>query len=147
MQIIGFNFTSLSSEKKDEFEIGNSHRTGIEFLDVKKEEKSLIREKETLSVKYQYKLSYFFEEKKKEKITAEIVIEGNILFAAEKDEASNLLKGWKKKKIDPQIRIPLFNVILRRCSPKALFLEEELNLPSHIPMPQVKPGQSPEEKE
>jgi hypothetical protein len=145
MQIIGFNFTKITAEKKPEFKRGNSHRTNIEFLDIKKEDTSLLMNQHTIAVNYKYSLSYFHEEKKKEKITAEIILEGNILFAADEKESAEILKDWKKKAIPQGVKIALFNTILRRCSPKALLLEEEINLPPHLPIPQVS-SENPEEK-
>lgn len=147
MQIIGFNFTRMSAEKQPEFNRGNSHRTNIEFLEIKKEEKSLLNDKDTMSIKYQFSLSYFREEKKKEKTTAEIVLEGSILIATEKNESTDLEKAWKKKAIPQELKLPLFNMILRKCSPKAILLEEEVNLPCHLPIPQVRAGAPEENKE
>ena len=55
----------------------------------------------------------------------------------------NLDKGWKDKEIPEEFRIAIFNIILRKASVRALQLEEELNLPYHMPFPSIK---SQEEK-
>ena len=59
--------------------------------------------------------------------------------SASKEDSKTLTKSWKKNEIPDGTKIPLFNVILKKCTTKALQLEEELLLPSHIPMPQLRP--------
>ena len=56
-------------------------------------------------------------------------------------KVKEIVKEWKKKKMDPQIKEQVFNLILRRCNVKAFSLEEDLNLPTHFPMPQVQKEQ------
>lgn len=68
----------------------------------------------------------------------EVSFEGSILLALEKDEAKEFIKSWKKKEIPKDKVLPLYNFILKKCSVRALQLEEELGLPSHIPFPQIK---------
>jgi len=65
-------------------------------------------------------------------------LEGKILIAVDPKIAKEILKQWKKKKMPEDFRLLLFNVILKKSSLKALYLEEELNLPLHMPMPSFK---------
>jgi hypothetical protein len=44
-------------------------------------------------------------------------------------------KLWKKKEMPNAMRLPIFNFILRKCTAKALTLQDELGLPTHIPLP------------
>jgi hypothetical protein len=55
-----------------------------------------------------------------------------------------VLKKWKNKKIEDEVRVPLFNLILTKCNLKALQFEEEFGLPTHIPFPRVSPQQDKE---
>ena len=51
--------------------------------------------------------------------------------------AREVLKGWKDKENLEEFRMFMFNVILRKSNIKALELEDELNLPPHIPLPSL----------
>ena len=52
-------------------------------------------------------------------------------------ELKQFLDSWKDKKIPEHLRTSLFNFIMNKCNIKALFLEDELGLPLHIPMPKL----------
>ena len=56
----------------------------------------------------------------------------------EQKKMNEMVKGWKKeKKISPEIIQGLFNTIIARSNIKALQLEQDLNLPPHLPMPKL----------
>jgi len=145
MQIIGFNFNKISGIKEEELPQGISTNMNVEFLDILKADQSFINNKETLSVKFRYNLDYNKEEKKKPKTHANITLGGTVILGAEKEESKELIQEWKKKKVADQFKIFIFNFILRKCSIKAILLQDELNLPSHIPIPQIRPGQQPQD--
>jgi hypothetical protein len=48
-------------------------------------------------------------------------------------------KNSGTKKIPDKMRVPIFNFIMSKCNIKALSLEDDLNLPYHIPMPRLEP--------
>jgi hypothetical protein len=137
MQIIGFNYNKISSQKSEDFTEGKAPTMNLEFTDIKEESSTPFANKKALLVKFQYILDYMKTEKKKEVSQADITIEGTIILAAEKKEVDKIIKEWKKKKIDNRFKIFIFNFILKKCSAKAILLQEELNLPNHIPMPQL----------
>ncbi len=149
MKVIGLNFTKISATKDSNFQVGKSINTDIEFTDVAKESVSLLKEdSEALRVSFRFSVTYLESDDKKSKKNAEIAFEGNIIVSGTKDESKDIQKAWKKKEIQNSFKVPLFNLILRKCSPKALQLEEELNLPTHIPLPQIRPGpQQPADEE
>jgi hypothetical protein len=140
MRVIGFTFEKILAEKRESYKIGGSINTNIEFTDIKKEEFDLIKDKETLKVFYKADVNYLNTDRKKESkdLDAQVSFEGSILVSTEKDESKEILKGWKNKKVSPTVQVPLYNFILRKCSTKAIILQEELNLPSHVPFPQIK---------
>jgi len=153
MQIVGFNFTKVLAERKPTIGPKTSINTNIEFLDLSKEEIDILKDQEALKITFNFSVIYSDtpeKEKPKEKTSKEelgkISFEGVILLTSNSEEIKNLLKSWKKKEIPNNLKVPLFNLILKRCSTKALDLEEQLNLPSHIPFPQItlkpKEGQS-----
>jgi hypothetical protein len=57
---------------------------------------------------------------------------------AESKIIKDFIKQWKQKKLPEEHRILIFNVILKKSNLKAMQLEDELNLPLHIPLPSVK---------
>ena len=113
--------------------------TNIEFLSIDKEKNELLKDAEILPTQFRFSLSYYeTDEKVKDKRgpkQGEIIFEGSLLLSTTKDEAKDILKSWKKKEIPQNLRQPLFNTILRKCTLRALSLQEELNLPSHINIP------------
>ena len=132
MRIIGFNFTKISGKRLNEGAGPSGElkiNTDIEIPELKEVKSDILKTKEEiLAAKFTYTINY-------NPNFAKIELEGKILLALEPKAAKEIIKQWKKKKISEDFRIPLFNVILKKSSLKALDLEEELNLPLHIPMP------------
>lgn len=132
MRVIGFNFTKISIERfKNTLEPPEELKinTQIDIPEIEELKTDVLKTKEDLlSVRFTYEISY-------NPGFAKINLEGRILLALNPKIAKEVLKQWKKKKISEDLRIPLFNVILKKSSLKALALEEELNLPLHIPLP------------
>ena|SRR3989344_6688814 len=136
MKLLGFNFTKINAYKGTEFKSCPASIT-IEFEEIIKDKIDMIKDSEVLNATFTFSVKYSPDEKKAEKNEAEIAFQGNILFAADKDESKEILKEWKKKELSASFKIPLFNLILKRCSTKALNLEEELSLPYHMPLPKI----------
>jgi hypothetical protein len=139
MKIIGFNYTKISAEKAHKI-INATVNTNIEFLNVEKESMNLLKDAEPLKITFKYNLTYEGKEKKPEK-QGEIMFEGYIIIAATKDEVKNINKAWKNKEFPISLKIPLFNIILKKCTPKAIYLQDEISLPSHVPVPRLSPKQ------
>lgn len=140
MRVIGFNFTKVSAERQPSFKSKSAINTDIEFKDIDKEELDLLKDKEPVKVSFLFKITYTNQENKKDKNPdAELSFEGSIILSTDKEESKEILKSWKKKEMPNSFKIPMFNLILKKCTPKALQLQDELNLPSHIPMPQLVP--------
>jgi len=138
MQVIGFNISKVLAEKSPSFKPASVINTDIEFINIEKEKIEVLKNIEPIKVFFKYTVSYFDskEEKKKE---GEVIFEGNVILSAEDQEAKDIEKAWKKKELPDSTKIPLFNFILKKCSPKALHLEDEIDLPSHIPYPRLRP--------
>lgn len=144
MQVVGFNFTKVLAERQPEISPKTSINTNIEFLDLSKEEINLLKDQEVLKVTFNFSVDYSSSEKSEEKkersskeALGKISFEGLILLTTTDEEIKSILKSWKKKEIPSHLKVPLFNLILKKCSTKALELEEQLNLPPHIPFPQI----------
>lgn len=131
MQIIGFNFEKIEAERKKPVVGKIEVNSNIDIEDIEESKLDVIKDKSALKLSFDFKIKYKPE-------IAEINLRGSVLLLTEKDEAKSILKKWKVKKISDEIRIPIFNVILTKANLRALQLEEELNLPTHIPLPKIK---------
>ena len=133
MKIIGFNISKVSAEKnqpiKGKLEVK-------QHIDLKKIEKDSIPISDKPALKFEFEFTISYNPK-----IADITLSGVILALDDKDESKEILKQWKKKKLGPSFKMPLFNFILDKCNLKALHLEEELGLPFHIPFPKLRPEQ------
>ena len=141
MQLIGFNLKKILAQKALEFKRGPIN-TNIEFSDVKEEEVPLLKDSNAVKISFIFSISYAHPEKTQDaslENLGEVSFEGEMMFSVTKDEFKEITKSWKKKQIPDQFRVPLINFILTKCSTKALSLEDDLNIPFHIPFPQVRP--------
>lgn len=134
MKVIGFNLTKIAAEKKQQ-KITAKPNTSIEFTDIEKEKVDLLKDAEALKISFLYNTSYQDQEKKEKQ--GEIIFEGDIALAVSKEESKDIQKSWKKKQVPSSLNLFLFNLILRRCTPKAIMLEDEVSLPFHTPMPRL----------
>ena len=71
-------------------------------------------------------------------------MEGVLTVDLDKTEDKDFSKTYKKKEMNNQLKELIFNFLLRKCSPRAVELEDQLNLPLHITIPQVKIGNTNE---
>ena len=139
MRFIGFNFSKISIEKsKDNLEnlkISNK----INISEIKKVKSDFFKTKEEiLEAKFSYEIIY-------EPQIANLSFEGSVLLSIDSKESKEILKKWETKEISENFKIILFNIILKKSNLKALQLEYEMNLPTHITLPFLK-GQKKEEK-
>lgn len=133
MKLIGFNFNKISIEKFSDNVKNLKIDTKIDVPEIK-ELKSIDffkTKEELIGVKFKYDISY-------DPNFAKIELAGDILLSIEPKIAKDILKQWKNKKISEDFRITLFNIILRKSNLKALQLEDEMNLPLHLPLPTLK---------
>ena len=133
MKIIGFNFDKINIEKlPGKTEKNLEVKTNIDIFEIKeiKSENTIMKE-DFIGVQFIFNVNY-------DPDFAKINLSGNVLFAVNQKLSKDILKQWKDKKMPEDFRILLFNVILRKANLKALELEEEMNLPLHVPMPSLK---------
>lgn len=136
MKLAGFNFTKINVEK------GTKERpkdlkinTNIEILDITTKKSSFLKAKETfLVIQFSHMIEYG-------QGFAKIELSGNVALVLDSKMGKDILKEWKQKKMPVDFKIDLFNLILNKTNIRALPLEEEMNLPYHIPLPSLKhPG-------
>ena len=135
MKIVGFGLDKISGEKKKPISGKLEVKSNLEILEVKKAELELMKKEATLKFSFRYSILY-------EPGFAELVFEGFIVLVVDESKSKDILKEWKKKKVEDDVRVPLFNIVMTKCNIKALQIEEELSLPTHIPMPRIQPPQN-----
>jgi len=133
MKIIGFNFDKINIEKlPGKTEKNLEVKTNIDISEIKEIKSENLSMKENfIGVQFIFNVNY-------DPDFAKINLSGNVLFAVDQNFSKDILKQWKDKKMPEDFRILLFNVILRKANLKSLELEEEMNLPLHVPMPSLK---------
>lgn len=132
MRIISFNLTKILIEKEEKPREKVQISQNINIKEITKE-KIPISDIEVLKITFNLTIDY--EEKH-----ARVEFEGNLMLIPEKEEMKTLLDSWKNKKIPDQAKIFIFNFIMNKCNVKALYLEDELGLPYHVPMPRITPN-------
>ncbi len=128
MTLVGFNLIKIQAERKKQISGKIEVKTDINILNIKKEDIEMIKNKDVLSFNFEFSIDYSPD-------IAKIVFEGEVLLALEQKETKEVLNKWKKKEIEEGLRLNIYNIILTRCSVKALSLEEDMNLFPHIPLP------------
>lgn len=132
MKLAGFNFIKVNVEKKSSNLKDLKIDTKIDIRDIKLVETSMFKtEEKFLAIQFEYFIDY------KENV-AKVDLLGDIILSLENDLAEKVLSQWKEsKKMPEEFKIKLFNLILRKSTVKALQLEEEMNLPLHVPLPRL----------
>lgn len=142
MRVVGFSYKKISVEKKKEINGKVEIKTDIQVNEIKKSKNDLFKGLDTLIVNYDFKIDY-------SPGFAELVFGGTIVLLMEKEDdelTKKIMDEWKGKKILPELRVPLLNIVFERCNLKALQLEEYANLPAHLPTPRFS-QESQENKE
>ena len=137
MKIIGFNIEELHAKKSFDFK-RTAISTDVLFTEVSKAKIDVIKNDEALKISFKFTVSYKDSDKKDSNDKNEVLIQGSMLLMVSKDESKEFIKSWKNKEIPKDKSLGLYNVILKKCSVKALQLEDEINLSPHIPFPQIR---------
>lgn len=133
MRVVGFTFKKISIERlKEASKESISVKTNIDVPELKEIKTHVLKTKDNLlNVSFKYNINY-------EPSFAEVSLEGNIVVTIDPKTHKEVMKEWKKKKLPSDFRMFIFNMILKKSTLKALQLEEELNLPLHMPIPSFK---------
>ena len=131
MRLVGFNFTKVSIEKFKEAVNELKFNTKIDISSIEPLKSDLIKVRdEPIKINFVYSVLY-------EPEFAKVELAGTMILSVEPKMARDILKGWKDKEMNEDFRIFMFNIILRKSNIKSLELEDELNLPPHIPLPSL----------
>ena len=140
MKIIGFSVEEIHAKKSADIPRA-SINTDVVFTDVDKAKLDVLKDSECLKISFKFTVVYKDPNSKDTESKNQIRFEGSLLLALSKDDSKEFLKAWKTKELPKDKVIPLYNYILKRCSVRALQLEEEVGLQPHIPFPQIRPNQ------
>ena len=139
MKVLGFAFTKMNANRQNKFDIRCNKSINIDFSEIVKEGAiDLVKSDAIYTISFGYTVAYLEPGTKKENKQAEIVLEGILTISLDKNEDKDFSKTYKKKEMNNKLKEVLFNFLLRKCTPRAIDLEDQLNLPSHIAIPQVR---------
>ncbi len=132
MEILGFNITKISAEKRIESIKEVKIETKMNILDISPIEiKQLKNTENSLKIKFDYLLDYGKE-------VAFINIQGYLIISLESPLFKEVIDSWNKKKLPENFQVTIINIIFQRAGIKALLVEDQLNLPLHTPTPSIK---------
>lgn len=131
MQIIGFSLNKIAIERKEKQQGKLEIKQNINIDNISKDKINL-SEGEVIKIDFTFNVDYNPD-------LAKLEIKGQTVLLPDKEEIKDIFKDWKKKQVSEKFRVPLFNFIMGKCNIKALELEDELNLPPHLPMPRLSP--------
>ena len=129
MKIIGFNFTKISAEKTTNKPKEIKANTNIHISEIKEVNSDFLSSNEkVIGIKFINLIDYAPD-------FAKIELGGNILLSVDEFLFKKIIEDWKKKEIPSEIRLIIFNLILKKSTIRAFQLEEEMNIPPHIQLP------------
>lgn len=132
MKIAGFNLNKISIEKKHSDYKDLKINTNVDIKDIKEADADFLKNNEKfVNVAFGYTVNYNPD-------CAKVEITGSVLLVLNKDEAKDVLKEWENKKLSENLKIPLFKYIVTKTTIKALNLEDDMNLPLHINLVNIK---------
>lgn len=132
MSIVGFNFTKMHAERKGVINGKVNVNNNVAIKKVEETEIPLGKISEK-ALKFMFEFS-----SKYDPDMAEIILNGEVLFMADKKSLDKILGEWKKtKKLPNEIMTEVLNHILAKSNIEALIISKEINLPPPIMMPRV----------
>lgn len=128
MKLLGSSLTKIHAEKLSAITKELKINTNVNLSNIKELKPEAFKSKDIiLEVAFFYNVDYSPD-------FAKIDLDGKIVLSVEAKLAKDVLKQWEDKKIPEDFRLAIFNVIFQKSIIRALQLEEELNLPHHVPL-------------
>lgn len=132
MKLVGLNFKKISVEKLADKAENVKIETKIDISEISTVKADLFKTRdEFLGVKFSYAINY-------SPNYAKIEFKGDLLISLDPRQSKEVLKQWKDKKVEEDFKIFVFNAVLRKANLKAMQLEDEINLPLHVPLPMIR---------
>ena len=137
IKFLGINFNKIKGEKDPTFQGNIDMGSNIEVKNVEKFKPALAKQ-ESLKIDFVFDIDY--------KEMGKVSLEGTLFLLLDTKTMKEILDSWKKQTLPDFINLAIANIVVQKASTKALQLEEELGLPSHIPFPRLRPQAQPESK-
>jgi len=130
--IINYRLDKIAVQKKSQPKGTMEAKNNLHITNITEEALSSLTKEKALNMQFAFSITY-------EPNIASLEIGGNITYMNDPKTIKDILENWtKNKKIKQEIATPVFNFILSKCNIKALRLEEDLELPFHVPIPRIK---------
>jgi hypothetical protein len=130
--IINYKLKKISIQKKNKIKGPVEAKNNLKITNITEDSLPSLSKEKALNIEFLFSVDY-------QPDIAALEIIGSITYMQDKKNMKEILENWKKnQKIKKEIAAPIFNYILSQCSIKALSLEEDLELPFHIPLPILK---------
>jgi hypothetical protein len=130
MNVIGFGLDKIEAKKIKPLDGNLKISTNIQIKEIKEEKVALLKDDFILRFDFEFIINYTPE-------IANLKFNGFLVVSAEKELGKKIIKEWKNKKMGEDLKIELLNFIISKISIKALQIEDDLDLPYHIPFPKV----------
>ena len=133
MKIAGFRLKRISAERNSDSLEGIKVNTNIDIKGIKEIKSGGFKGKEQLlEIKFEYTLDYAPD-------FAKIELGGLLVLGVDIGEGKDVLKEWDDSKNMPdEFKVDLLNLIIRKCSVRALELEDDLGVPYHMQFPSLR---------
>lgn len=135
MRALDFRFTKINIERFEKPLENLKIDTHIDITSVQEKDVELKSQEKVVEIDFKSFINYNPE-------IAKIEFKGKLVLALNKEISKELLELWKDKKIPESIRMDILNAIFQKTNLKALQLEEDLNLPIHLPIPRLSSSNS-----
>ena len=140
MPIVGYNLTNIQAQKLKALDLKSKElkiNSKLGITNVKEEKLPTGKTRsDGLRFDFEFKLEY-------EPETAKVVLEGFIYYLDDPKIIKEITEKWNKEKNVPlDVKTQILNTIVLKASIKALQLEQEINIPPHMPFPSLKPAQT-----
>lgn len=136
IRLLGFNFTKIEAMKDPGFNGKLELQNNMVVSSVEKHKLELVKE-DALKINFVFTISYGK--------LGKVELTGTLFLLVDSKILKEAVKSWEDKKLPDELRLSVLNIILQKSSLRALQLEEDLGLPTHISLPRIQP--SAEKKE
>ena len=138
---MGFGFSKLLAERTGNLEKDSKVNNRIEIISLEDSKLTIGKEeKQAITIKFSFVIEY--------ENAGNIDIAGHLIYYSEPEEVNKILENWKKEqKATAEFTKYLYNYVIRKCTVKALQLEEEVGIPFHIILPKFEIKKKDESKE
>lgn len=125
INLVRFEYNKISVEK---FEENSTDLKITPNLNISSIEKiKLSEKKEFIKITFDFNIEY--------SNLGKIELKGKMFLDADDKSKTEIVDGWKNKKIDTKYNMLILNAIMQKATVKAIELADSMNLPLHIKLP------------